>query len=434
MKAGNELPYWPVVVDEARARAGDLSNEELGALHRIELALWDANGFLDEAKLIRVSRAGKRWGSIAPAILEHLTVAEGKVSSGRVLIALEAVRTRRAKRAEQAADAARARWELERVRNSGKPVSDLSARLISGTLLKSSNSLKNQNPTMLGASASQCSEDANQNQIDFDNRNYSTSSGAAAGSSDGRSGPNETRVTAEQHHLLFNHGVTLLSARIGLRKLSAHARIVGWLRRCGSADRLIVLLGMAEEEGELREDDFIAFVEEQVCEFERGPNAPEDLSTPIVENASAGAAGNPQDGGQSTDDSQVAAELWLKTTARRTLIEEHKKHPGDVDTQLARWLREVDGDHTALRAVLLSAFARTEDAARRYALIEEGILLFWDRKSGARLPLLRPVAGDGPQTAKSKSPGDVREVGPDELDQAIERLGEARKAGGGQHG
>ena len=110
----NELPYMPVVVNEDRAIASDLTNEELGALYRIKLALWHAGGFLDEDKLVRVSRAGKRWGAISRTVLEHLTVIGGKVSSGQVMIALEAVRRRRGERVERSVRAANARWELDR--------------------------------------------------------------------------------------------------------------------------------------------------------------------------------------------------------------------------------------------------------------------------------------------------------------------------------
>jgi hypothetical protein len=287
-----ELPYMPVVVDEERALAGDLTNEELGALYRIKLALWNAGGFLDENRLVRASRAGKRWGSISRGVLDHLTVIEGKVSCGSVLIALQAVRIRRAENAERAAKAANVRWSFARGHDlsitSGKPLSDALASQVSDTLLKSTKSLKSATPTMLGASAGQCSGDANQNQNDLATRTYTASAAPAApqeGFSDQRARARGTIVNNDQRALLFVHGVELLMGRLGLKKLGAHAQISTWLTMVRDADRLAQLLGAADQEN-LKGEHFFRVVNQaaqyEKNERERGLALPLDQGKPRV--------------------------------------------------------------------------------------------------------------------------------------------------------
>jgi uncharacterized protein YdaU (DUF1376 family) len=97
-----ELPYMPVMVNDAIADTSDLTNEELGALQRIMWAMWKAGGLVDEARLSRFARAGSRWGTIAPAVLSKLKVESGKVSHAGLLTMLDLTRQRRRKRAEAA--------------------------------------------------------------------------------------------------------------------------------------------------------------------------------------------------------------------------------------------------------------------------------------------------------------------------------------------
>ena len=400
--AKNELPYMPVIVADERAIAGDMSNEELGVYWRIKLALWDANGFLAEDKLMRTARAGKRWGAIARTVMDYVTVAGGLFSMGSVLLALEAVRKRRADRVEHALKAAAARWEVARLKNSGKAVSGVLATQISDALLKSHKSLKQQEPQMLGASFEQCPKMPNQNQNDLDNRITSYASDATAGLSEKRM-PAGIVLDPEQHALVFQHGTALVTQRVGLKKLSARSRVARWLERIGDADKLIVLLGMAEEDASLREDDFIEFVEEQVAEFEGAaqgeqraapapptPVVPEPLDEPAPADVSC-----PQGGGQVADPKAVA-ELWMRTDGRRAIIERTGEHPGVIDSRLERWLRKADADPLVLRDVVLSAFARSVHGGRLCELIEDGLWLHQKRKDGPQLPLKVPLQGGLP--------------------------------------
>jgi uncharacterized protein YdaU (DUF1376 family) len=95
-----ELPYMPIVVSDTIAETGHLTNEELGALLRIQWAMWMAGGLLDLDQLPRYARAGKRWGAISRAIFAKLLVIDGKVSSPEITELLARTRDRRRRKAE----------------------------------------------------------------------------------------------------------------------------------------------------------------------------------------------------------------------------------------------------------------------------------------------------------------------------------------------
>lgn len=96
-----ELPYRPEHVNDAIAASDDLTNEELGAYIRLQRALWRAGGLLPENDLQRISRAGKRWNAIAPAIMRRLKIASGMASCPDIMAMLVVTRERRAKAVER---------------------------------------------------------------------------------------------------------------------------------------------------------------------------------------------------------------------------------------------------------------------------------------------------------------------------------------------
>lgn len=397
----NELPYMPVVVAEELATAEDLTNEQLGALYRLKLKLWRANGYLPEDKLINAARAGKRWGAIAATILEHLTVIGGKVSCGAILIALEATRARRAERAERGARAASARWELGRVRDSGKPISGVAASAISDALLKATKSLSDLDPTMLGALQTQCLPMPNQNQNNIANRILSTG-GAAAGLSDEAKSSSGIAINGHQYAMLYQHGGAVLASRLGLRALQAQGQIANWLGRTGDADRLAMFLGAADQEN-LRGSKFFDAVEASVAAVERdrqqstpaalsteGDAAPTNLSTMFVDKFGA-------------NEAVADPRAWLDNEGRRLLIEITNEYPGKVDTTRERWLRKVNFDHAALVNILRAAATRAKGNAAHFTLtVGIEIERYLAEQDGPQLALKGELrGGTHPQTAES---------------------------------
>lgn len=252
----------PVVVAEELAIAGDLTNEQLGALYRIKLKLWRANGFLPEDKLVSASGARKRWGKIMHEVLDHLTIAGGQFSCGAVMLALLATRERRAKRVERASAAANIRWKFSRAHEGGKPVSSVLANEISDALLTADKSLKDHGPSMLGASSGQCLDDANQNQNDLAKQILNSgdaSAGGAAGLSEDSS--RSSAGDNDQRNAIFKLGIELLISRLGLKKLAAHSQVSAWLKMVGNPERLAQILGAADQEN-LHGSDFFGIVEQ----------------------------------------------------------------------------------------------------------------------------------------------------------------------------
>ena len=129
-----DLPYFPQHVNDAIANSEELTNEELGAYVRLQRALWRAGGYLpaDPKKLARFSRAGKRWGAIAAAIMGKLTILGEKVSCPDVLRSMLMANERR----ERAVRAAHIKHGASRVSDGREsPTSD--SRLNSRKPLKS---------------------------------------------------------------------------------------------------------------------------------------------------------------------------------------------------------------------------------------------------------------------------------------------------------
>jgi uncharacterized protein YdaU (DUF1376 family) len=190
----NHLPYRPEHINDAIANAEELTNEELGAFTRLLWALWRAGGYLpdDSKKLARFSRAGSRWGVIAPAVMGKLTVLGGKVSCSNLLMTLMLVEQRRAR----AAKAAGVRHgKADGPLNSSKP-------------------LKSFNATPAQAAPENILVACNQNQ-------------------------NKNRESFNENGDKHDRAVKLLINKVGLRGLGAQSQLAKWSAALNGNDELL---------------------------------------------------------------------------------------------------------------------------------------------------------------------------------------------------
>jgi uncharacterized protein YdaU (DUF1376 family) len=237
----SDLPYMPVTVAEEHAETAELTNEELGALTRIKWALWRADGFLDLAsdpnRLIKISRAGKRWGKIAPAILRLLNVAGGKVSSPSLLRTLCITHERRAKKSRSGGTASRG----------------------SDTLLKRPNPLKTNKPDgdLVGRELAK----------DKDNYKNSLFSSGTEHVAAQEAFNEEGRAAEGLNETLYKHGTELLVNRVGLNALQGRAQISRWLIKI-DAPELARLLADADQFG-LQGPHFVTIIDQRVDEIMR---------------------------------------------------------------------------------------------------------------------------------------------------------------------
>lgn len=252
-----ELPYRPEHVNDAIAASDDLTNEELGAYIRLQRALWRAGGLLPENDLQRISRAGKRWNAIAPAIMRRLKIASGMASCPDIMAMLVVTRERRAKAVERGERAARSRW---------------------GGNAEGANALKNNKAAMLGASSEHCLSDANQNQNPIDKNLSSVGSG------------NAVKIGNILYATIYEEGVQLLVGRAGMRLLAARAQISRWLADAGDAERVANLLAAVSVEN-LRGDKLIAVLHARVAAYKKerknGPSLPFPFSPNVIDGSSA---------------------------------------------------------------------------------------------------------------------------------------------------
>lgn len=243
----SELPYMPSHVSDEIADTEHLTNEELGAFRRLIRAMWRAGGFLpDDTKVLaRYSRAGKRWGQIAPALLAMMTVGGGKVSFTPLLAMLDLTRNRR----RQAADAAGRRWAGEK---SGKAAlkSGFSGqqKVDIGRPQSQRKLLKVNNLTHATASSEHMLNGCNHNQ-----NQYSSSLVGAA------------KRTSEEE--LIQSGAELLMHRVGLTALQAQSQIKRWLRQTGDVEALATVLAAADNFN-LQGPNFVTVVDARVVAIE----------------------------------------------------------------------------------------------------------------------------------------------------------------------
>lgn len=241
----SELPYMPVAINDEIAETSDLTNEELGALTRIKWAMWKSGGYLpDDGKyLARVSRAGSRWGRIAPAILALLTLAQGRVSSPSLLSTLLITRERRAKSVK----AGSARWtKPERPLTSSKPLIE-----------HDPHSARASPEHMLGPS------NQNQNLKNLEEASLPPATIAARGAAEGYPDNASGAPTGDLNETLYVHGTELLVERVGLRTLPARAQISRWLVDV-APDVLARLLASADQQN-LRGPGFVNVVDKLVA-------------------------------------------------------------------------------------------------------------------------------------------------------------------------
>lgn len=210
-----ELPYRPEHVNDAIANSEELTNEELGAFVRLQRAMWKAGGYLpDDTKVLaRFSRAGSRWGKVAPAILRKLTAFGGKISCPELLTVLLITKERRRKRAE----AAQQRWTSDKSLET-KKVRDASAY-----------AMHEQTPS-------------NHNQNSVERTNSLVSDAAAAPQKWTFEEGKRCQITGAPHDTLFSAGVELLINRVGLKRLAARGQISRWLLKLDDAEALARML------------------------------------------------------------------------------------------------------------------------------------------------------------------------------------------------
>lgn len=256
----SELPYMPCHVHDEIASTSHLSNEEMGAFRRLCLALWRKGGFLpdDPRKLARHSRAGKRWGQLAPAIMDMLTVEGGMVSYQPLLNMLDLTRKRR----RQAAEKATLRWAVEKSGAAGA-----NSRFRSQQKGEQEGLLSSRKPLKYNDTADAAAYLRHQPQASNHNQNHleedSIRSGAVAAASITRL--SDGRKDADP---LFGPGSDLLVSRANMKADDARRRIARWLAAIDDPELLAALLAQAEQDN-LTGPAFLNVVDQRVQAIER---------------------------------------------------------------------------------------------------------------------------------------------------------------------
>lgn len=253
-----ELPYMPCHVHDEIARTAHLTNEEMGAFRRLQLAMWRAGGHLkDDPKLLaRYARAGKRWGLVAPAIMDMLTVAGGKVSYQPLLELLDLTRNRR----RQSVDAINRRWAVQKSGRGG------ANRRFSGPQigeqqrpLSAAKPLKTNEPGHTDVSVPYVRHPYNQNQNHLE-----------------RDSIRSRDAAAEQD--LFEEALAVLVDRGGKTALQARPILHRWLNQAHADMHPVAsAIARADEHG-LRGKNFIEVIDQTMDAIEaertKGPRLP----------------------------------------------------------------------------------------------------------------------------------------------------------------
>ena len=240
----SELPYWPLYVDDELASTHELTNEQMGAFVRLQLILWRSGGYIAAKDLARFSRAGKRWGALAAAILPKLTVSDGLASSAAQLDTLIRTRERRAKAVARAIKAGTASGAA---RSAGQTSTTSVVGLTAAKPLKSHNTGQlqvNLKPT-----------NQNQKALESKSRQENKESGLP----------------------IYDVAVTLLVEKVGIRALAARSQTAKWLGACGNEAELASILEAVKREN-LSGHNLVAVVDQRVALIkrikERGPTLP----------------------------------------------------------------------------------------------------------------------------------------------------------------
>ena len=241
-----ELPYRQEHVADEIADAEELTNEEMGALVRLERQMWRRGGYLPLKDLARFARAGRRWGRIAPAVLGKLTIVGDQASSESVLIMLESSRQRRAQAVEKGRAGGLKSGQVRRTETPNRVKSER-ARSDDNSLM-----LLNRNEAAASSSLSPAS--SNQNQI--------------------------------SKNLLYEEGSRLLVERVGMRSLAARSQISKWLVAVGDEGNLEIILDAARNEN-LRGSNLVVVIDQRVaiCKRERERGGALPLGPSVISKA-----------------------------------------------------------------------------------------------------------------------------------------------------
>lgn len=247
-------PFMSTKPADDMAEASDLTNEELGALVRLKWALWRAGGVLshDGTMLARVTRAGRRWGAIAAAVLAKLKVGDGKVSHHAVEDAI--VRAENLSgRGKKAADG---RWKTPAGKSPRSAAnSEFRGRLNSYNLLKNNDPADARAmPTIISKSTLTSTSSVSPRARPVDN-----SRGLGEEGSSREAASNEALS-----QLLFEQGAESLMERARLPRKAAVAQIHRWFAAVGAdGEELARFIAGAEQEN-LFGPNFIGAIEASV--------------------------------------------------------------------------------------------------------------------------------------------------------------------------
>ena len=253
----SELPYMPVLVEDAMADRQDLTNEQLGAYERIRLALWRAGGYLPLESLPLIACAGRRWGKIKKAVLAKLTVIDETASCAAVLKQLDVSRSRRRTAAVKAAKASNARW--------GSKTPFVAA---TAGLSESPKPLKTNGPMMLEALIMQSMRSPNQN-LKIESKSLSKRD--------------------EEGGAVYGVGIKLLTERVGIKALAARTQVAKWLVLARDDAALLELFEAVAYEN-LQRAHLVAVIDQRLrtmkSERERGKPLPLGFTPNVVSKSS----------------------------------------------------------------------------------------------------------------------------------------------------